>query len=405
VIILQTGLNSGLSNIFLKSSYTFLTLIIISLSVKKHGFFTHKSVIPIIIFFLFYSIRLFIDVSLRKIEMLAYSGSYVYSYYFGATLIPCLAIFLSYKSIDLEKIFKISFYFLVLSNLLFFFHMLMSGEKGIVEMFAGRAQIIDQDKGDAFTVINPITLGVYGSSLIVFIFSLIVTKSRIFDFSKWIYFTPLIFVGIANMLIGASRGPLFSFFIVALILILFYLKNTKKNISFFLKAVFGTSLCGFFLIFFVSPLVEKYDIFLIQRIFLFLSKIDSGEKEYRDYAFESAINDFKGSPIYGNQYVGTYDNFYPHNFPIEILMSLGIVGGLLYLAMAFNHFRSFKKIWSNHKQFYKLPIFSLSILWILQSFTSGTIIANPEYWILLSLSTLLPYIVLEYRKEQIKVTS
>jgi len=390
VIILKFGFPSGLTNIILKTIYSIISFSLLVLSLFKTKGKIPRVVIPLLLFFFFYSLRLLYDVSGRGILMGDYSSSYIYSYYFGATILPCIAIISAKSYININDVIKYSFLFLVIANLSLIIYGLGEGASGIMERFATRSNItLEEDIGSAKTFINPITIGLYGASLILFCISNAVIQekrkllNRIFSYG-------LISVGVINVLLGASRGPFLLAIFLIIVILFYYLHWKRKNFRIKLKLIFILLILILMVTFILIPIFERNDIILFQRIELFFENIGKGSKEYRGYAYASGIQDFLKSPLWGNQYLGTYDNYYPHNILLEILMSIGIIGGILFSIILFQLYQSGLFLWKNKNMNYNLPIFIIALLNIILSMTSGSIFMTPQLWIFIVLLTLIP---------------
>ena len=107
---------------------------------------------------------------------------------------------------------------------------------------------------------------------------------------------------------------------------------------------------------------------------------DSGLDEARRFSFYGAWNDFLTSPIIGNHFVGSYDNFYPHNIILEVMMSLGVVGLFIFLRIILRVYINFRNVFTGKFNTQTLHLFLFGLCFILISLTSGSIVASPEFW-------------------------
>ena len=388
VIIAYFQVPSGPINISLKILYAIIACIIILLITIKNGLRFPKIILSGLFFFGIYSIRLLYDIFIEDVQVLLYSSSYVLSYYFGATLLPIIAIILGYKYLNVHKLSIFVFWTIVIANIFIIYYLLVLSDFGDLEKQLAMRAHIKTEGVKIGTLINPITIGYYGAALALFCinaFLIDLFSSRII---KLLLF-PLLILGLTILLLGASRGPLLGFILVLVIsLIAKFIMSKEKTIAlgkFSLFLILGYSL------FYgaISQLTKKYDIFLLYRVEKFFTDRDMGRKEVRDYSFESAWNDFLSSPIIGNQFVGTFDNFYPHNIFLEVLMATGVLGGIFFLLFFYRFsVNSFSLITQRRFTSYTPFVFTCLICFFLSA-TSGSIFGSPEIWILMTVTTLL----------------
>lgn len=378
VLILQIGLPGSTSNFIIRILLSALYIILLLFAILKGGKKWSIYLMPTIVFLMLYSLRLIFDISIRGVQILEYSNFYVYSYYFGLTLLPCFAIIGARKFIDFKNLINLSFKFLLLSNILLMYQMLTQGENlSFVDVLATRAQA--RIEGEDRVFINPIVVGFFGANLSLFsISSLIVGKSK--SLLK-IILGASICLGIVNLLFGASRGPMIVFVLLLFVIVLYYLSHEENKTRLFLRVSSTILVLTILVNQYILPFISKTEIFLFSRFESFIKNRGKGKKEVRDYSYEGAWNDFLDSPVWGKQYVGTYDNFYPHNIPLEVLMSMGVIGAFIYCAILFSLAVSFFIFWNRPYLKYRLPILICGIAAFLFTITSGAIFFSPNYWI------------------------
>ena len=387
VMIINIGIPSNITNIILKAVYSALYSLLITLTLFKHKATIRKEVKPLLYFFFFYSLRLIYDIGWLNIPMLGYSSSYVYSYYFGATLLPCLAIILSSSLINVKQILKFTAIFLIFANIAHTYQVLV--KQGLTEVLANRAQFTnDSDLEFSGFLINPIIVGYFGALLSLFSIASIITQNSM-KFSYKILFSVLFVYGFGNIILGASRGPLFTFAILLIFILAYYIKHNSSIAKSILSLSVVFMISAVLISIYVVPYFENNTIFLFDRLETFSDNLNTGEKEYRNYAYAAAINDFLESPIYGYQYVGTFDSFYPHNIIIEVLMSVGVIGGFCFLGAFRNFLRGILFIWRKSSEQAKLPLILVCITSTMLSLTSGSIMASPDFWVLFTFLILL----------------
>jgi hypothetical protein len=389
VLILALSLPTSISNIILKLLYSIIYLYIIYYSVKRIKIRINLFALPLLLFFLVYSIRLIVDVSFRDIVFASGSKFYVYSYYFGATVLPCIMLILSNSFLDPKKIYDSLFYTAILSNLLLFWYIFSSGTSSYLEMLAGRSEIIsDSDIGTDGVFINPIQISLSGALLaIISIVKLFFNKNlTIFTIILLIVFFVL---GIYNLFIGASRGPLIGFIIGVLFMFSIKLYASPRNLQFF-RNFLSIMLFITLGIFFIKQLQNTIDIFLLERIEIFIDNIFTSTKEDRNYLYDEAILLFLDSPIFGNQYV-TKDGGYPHNLLVEVPMSTGLIGTIIFIVLLMAVIIRILIMYLSKVNFTEMVgIYSVAIIVLFLGLTSGSIFVNPEIWICTTLILILP---------------
>lgn len=277
----------------------------------------------LVVFWMMYSIRMFYDLSVVDIK--AYQTDfYFYSFGIGGCFIPCVAIVFGARYLSLRRLLRVFFFFLLLTNLSVMGQLFNAYGFGI-ELFTGRPRVT----AESGNVINAISVSKYGTILALFsTFFLFFREFRIFSRHHYIFILGMI-IGLGNLLLGASRGAMASFLIVVLLLIGYKLYFSRKNLKYFLT-IAGSSFLGVLsLVYVVIPAFSNQQFSLAVRI---ANGIDAGfGEEVRAYQWAAAWQQIKSSPIVGDRMVEDFLNFYPHNLYIEVVLSLGVLGGVVFL--------------------------------------------------------------------------
>lgn len=103
-----------------------------------------------------------------------------------------------------------------------------------------------------------------------------------------------------------------------------------------------------------------------------------GDNSLRTPLFKRGLAIFKANPVFGGR-VLYEDSSYPHNIFIELLMSTGIIGLILYFVKFLPLFRTgnyFLMIKANNAQ---VEIFVLFIQYFVLVFTSYSLPSTPEF--------------------------
>lgn len=342
-------------------------------------------------FWIFYSIRIIYDLN-RGIRFGGFANSTVYGFAFGNILLPVIAIICWAKHIDIKNLPKYSLMFFAASSVLIFLTMIQKAQGFTFDMFLIRPHLASGSKEQNAHLINPIQIGFYGELLALssLYFLLIVKKSRV------IIFLPLFLFGVMLLFLGASRGPFVSFVLCALMLIIYRYRVSKSRIVLTLK--FSVVITLFVIAF--SSFFDAQDFAMIKRIESFAESRSEQKEEYRDIQYASAWNDFLDSPIYGKQFVGTLDNFYPHNIILEILMATGLIGGILF---GYYFISVFRRIWKAYQikddSIFYIGTITLPI--IVGAMFSGSAFQSVDLWLMMVLLTTIPMQRRKFRKTKI----
>lgn len=394
VLLLKLGVSVEIGNLVLKSLFAGVYLLAFLCGIAKSRNFLNTVSISIIVFFLIYACRLIIDTQFRNIDMIFYSNSYLYLYYFLLTVLPCLAVITLIPFTDKEYMIKVFFYSLIICNLSYSVYFLTEGVESLIEQLSQRAEV-KGEVDDIAVVINPITVGVFGASLIMFAVAKLIVSKQL-NFVPKLMYSICCIVGVSNIFLSASRGPVAVVLLVGMVLGAFYFKYNGVKLKFFVQL--GIVLLVLVISFksTLGKVINVEDVFLFKRLENFNESIESGEKEARSYSFEGAYNDFADSPVVGKQFVGTYDRFYPHNVLLEVLMATGIFGGFFFIWALFRVFISFKNTWYTQGSKIDLIILAIGLCNFIIGMTSGSIPSAPEFWILLTVLIMLP----KFKKEE-----
>lgn len=367
-------INISSINIFFKLIVLIVYLVCFSHLVNSKGKLSQINISLFIILFL-YSIRLLFDLFIFDISNPLYSTPYLLLYFFLLTFFPVYIIMKSGFYLKISKFIKYSGILLLIINVGYLLVTLNDG-LSFEQIFASRVKLLSDDDSQK-NIINPIVVGLYGVSLMLYSIYNILMNSKISLLG-----VIMILLGLFNLAVSASRGP-FAILII-LLLLMFFVFIRKRKVGF--RNFLG--IFSFFLIiaYVIIPLTSKYDFFLIQRIekfFLF-------EEETRNFIIESAINDFLNNPIFGSHIFDSVYNAFPHNKIVEALMACGFLGGLFMMLSFIPFFKNIYKV--GFKNIYNDYLWMFFILtpFILIGFLSGSFWSMPEFWVCLSLLSINP---------------
>ena len=379
-LIALINVSSTPINILLKAYMLILGLKIIISSVFFKKKSLSKSSLPIIFFFIIYILRLINDHVFTNIRFADHSAIYVFSFYIGTIIIPSFAILLAFKEICFLKLVNLFLIFLSISNILTLFSFLFLGGLSSESFTGGRAELTNDIGNDSGSILNPISVAYYGGfSCVVVLVSFFIMKNKFSMFMK-IYLLVLFIISFINLILGASRGPLLSFLLISFFIFFVNFLFARKNLIYIIKSFsFVSILIGAFYNSFFK-LLDDGKLFAFQRLLDFFESKQGGTEEYRDLAFASAWKDFLGSPIFGKHFVGTFDNYYPHNFIIEVFMSTGLIGAFLFLIiMSLIIFKMIIALKKSNR--IVMGFFIFLIFKLLTSLTSGSLFEDNSFWI------------------------
>lgn len=164
---------------------------------------------------------------------------------------------------------------------------------------------------------------------------------------------------------------------------LFYLKSLFKfNVRYLSKVSIFTLLFAAG----INQISSSYnikDFLIIERLLRFSKNRVMGKKEARDFEQSAAINDFLNNPVAGNSIVNSYDNTYPHNIVIEVIMALGVIGIIVFAPI---FFLLFYKSFVIPFYYPNIIVHSMFVVMTyLLIFFSGCIWASTNFWAVTSM--------------------
>lgn len=327
-------------------------------------------------FWMLYSIRLIYDQSFRGI---AFKGdpNFVYLFAFGSCMIPMFAIILTGRFVELKRILKYTYGIVLLSNLLIIGLLIHATGTISPDILMARASLVVEIDGEKTQyVINPITVSYYGQVLaLLSLFFLLIKKKVKYRLPFFIGFL----LGLGLIVLGASRGPLLTFVLLMIVIFFVHIKRAKFSVLYNLRLLTGLSLFIAFIVIKILPFIANNNIVLIGRMQQLLESGGTTNMDTRPLAFQGAWNQFIENPVFGDQYIGAFDGFYPHNIYLEVLMALGTVGGVLFLGMFFSCLKKmFQLFFHFQEESFASCIIVLGIL--IAYVTSGSIFQGTNYW-------------------------
>jgi len=321
-------------------------------------------------FWIVYVMRMHYDFNVLGLKEGFAAGGFVFFFQYGflGSFIPAFAIGMMIKKINYQRLFRHTrlVCFPVVLCLIYVIH----HEFGLsADIFVKRFYLSQEDD----VILGPIIISQYGGlAALTFFYSICHQKFTIFDAIFWL-------IGMALLVVGASRGPLIAIFVTHLLIVCYLVKTRFKSVRLWagVSAILVVVVAG--VIKFIVPNLEQISLF--NRV---KNSVETGEGlDARGLQWSAAWNQFLDSPIIGDAVIEKSLNFYPHNLILEILMSTGIIGGTFFFILLFKSISNYFLIKDTYGRF----IIYVMILYLTYAMFSLSLIANPQFWCTLIIAT------------------
>jgi O-antigen ligase len=334
----------------------------------KKSTFKNRYFLLFFIFWFFYSIRI-IFTSVSEDQIVPFMSNFeFYGFAFGACAIPSLALFnsLQSKNWDAESIFNVAFYILLISTLASIYLSFKIGFKE--DVISGRLST---------NVLNPITLGHTGVSLILLSIYPLLSHDRATLLKKTIFFIGIV-VGILAVLSAASKGPM-----LALVAALFIFLLLKVKLAKVMSISFVSLIFIFFSIQALGFLQENFGFSAFNRFEGLFNLLAGREADLstsiRIGLYRDSWNQFLNSPLIGSGIVELNSGFYPHNLFIESFMNTGLIGGIVFILISW--FLVQKSIYIIRNQYPLGWVGLLGIQYFIGIIFSGSLFGSYTFWL------------------------
>jgi O-antigen ligase len=304
----------------------------------------------LLIFSLLYFVRIFIEVATNAPETYQSPIEFIL-YYFSFFLFPALVLSsIDSHDIEWDKLLRDLLYisWLFLIPVLFFYG-----------LFLGKIQRSEEVIQFGGVWVNPLMLSYSAAFVVVFLLSnqRINSKYRI-----GIAHCALIFLAaLVPLILGSSRGSMLGLLGVLVVYSISSGGFAKKVIS------ISIFLCFLVLLLAVSSFFELGPLF---RLVETLSGESSEGQNARLVRWSQGFQQFSQSPVFGDALVLHASNNYPHNIFVEILISTGAFGMLVFLSLVGLKFRDLVRVLRFENRFW---VVSLAILAFFSANFSGNI--------------------------------
>ena len=381
-------------NLLFRIGFVGLSIALIFFSALKiNNQKTRKGWLFFLGFWFLYSLRLIYDIEFQGLTYLDTDSFFVYSFAFGVCLVPSIAIYVTVPYLNHTQAVSAIFWTLLASNLCLCYALLSFGHWNLLEILTSRAWVNIEINGETKSLINPITIGFFGELLAIL--SIHLLNFPVYKNKRMVavLYVSLI-LGFLNLALGASRGPMLFFVLLLFVEIYLILKKNKLSPQIIWKLSVWGGLVVVLLFFLITIYSQNEEIAVINRLFQTVEDQQDGGKEEREFLFESAIRQFTESPIIGDAFVTRYFylfNSYSHNLFLDVLMSTGMIGFIVFGSMLFYVFHSCRHVLVAGLQT-PLPVYVLLFLaHFLLSMTSGGLFMSSGLWILGALMLNLKY--------------
>jgi len=370
-------------NLLFRVVYLLASIFLIWKASFRRPIMISKSLLIFLMFMLIYSFRVISDVSFKGKTYLDTDSFYVYSFFFGVTLIPSIAIFLSTRYINFQRLTKNLFIVLLISNICVISNVLFFSPDGLTGLFISRGNVMEEINGETISKINGITISFIGELLCLVSLTFLLFNPFNLAANRKILLRFVLLLGFTNLILGASRGPLLVFFFLFIFIIFYYIRYKNYSSIIFFKITTLITIIVFATRFIIGSLINESNFLILSRLMDFFGAKQSRGMEDRDYLWASAWRQFKENPIFGDSFVTDNMNDYAHNLFLDSLMSTGLVGTILLFILLFKIIESF---WQNTKRLKVryLPIWIVFFSIFLSSITSGSLFLSFSFWIMLA---------------------
>lgn len=276
-----------------------------------------------IVFWMLLLIRMFYDIFVRTDLGISHSDAVdTWTYAFAICLIPSIAIIRSFGSIDFHLAFR----------LLFIGYLLLIPLYAINNPALFSMTITSSMRMSGNVALNTIAFGHTGVTI-----ALLSLYAWQHSKSKWsIVFLISLLLGIMIALRSGSRGP----FVALIVCFVLYYLSPKKNAL--------VSFVGFlFIATFIYLLKDSVFSFLSEIAPVLSERMTSSDSVQdlsngRTNLYAIALNGFFENPIFGSFFAIVMDGgtlYYSHNAVLDAFMGLGIIGGILFVAIYVSAFK------------------------------------------------------------------
>lgn len=323
-----------------------------------------SSFLLLLLFWIILLIRIIFDFEFTNVlrqDNLVLNPIQVYLFAIFLSLIPIIVIYKNRYFISIEKIENNIFKITIVSALSVLVGLIINYGTNFSKIFLERTELF-YGAETGIHPLNPISISRVGSIVVL------LTINKFFlnkNLSRLFFFLSL-FLGMSLLLLGGSRGPFISTFIILFILFVTYRnKYSAKKLLFY-------SLIIFVILF---QLINIEELSLVKR---FDNPI-YGKDPTRAEIWDAAFDYFLKSPVWGYSIVDKF-GIYPHNIYLETLMAVGLLGTLPFIFIITRIIKIFIK---EFKKGSLTNLMTITLVYLLFASSSGSLYYTPELWVLI----------------------
>ncbi len=362
------GVESKPISLSIRAVVVLVSLIIIFPLRKKVLF--NRYFILFLVFWFLYTLRISYTYMTAN-EIVFFMSNFQFSaFVYGACFLPSIALYsgLQKQEWQADSIFNLTFMVIFIATVSSIY---LSFTKGLESEGVSRMST---------SVLNPITLGHTGVSLLLMSLYHLISKRQVKESN--IRYVLGVLVGILATLSAASKGPMVAFVLVLFLYAIFTLKP-RKILTFLYFGVISSLFIWQSLDF----LEEKFGLNAFKRFEGLLGVADGSKKDLSTDSRVDHIHDawdqFLVSPLFGSGIVEKNSGFYPHNVYLESFMSIGLIGGLIFVFLVLSMvYKSIILLKNNYELGW---VGLLAIQYSIGALFSGSICTSNPAWLSMSL--------------------
>lgn len=319
------------------------------------------------IFILWYGIRLVYNIYWERIEQTTFNNrsTYIVYYVFLCVLPYIIGRRIYWERVNMKKVLWVLF-------VLFLVGLVVSCRDALAVVASGDSAY--EGRFGANTLLD--TIG-YGHMALSFVFTCYCLMSFYKSSWRWLLLMPMLF-GLVSMGIANSRGPWVALMVVVGILFCIRIKLKVVMITVVILLMFLLNIES------INVFFQEYfnNNFLGRLLTIF--EFDLENPSGRGAFYKEGIEMFLDNPLFGRSILLMEDlrGGYVHNVIIEVLMSIGIIGGILFLFINFKIFQYALYLFRQKSQYIFFALMFIQYFIFLQFSRSLTLL--PIYWMALA---------------------
>ncbi len=296
-------------NVDIKSVIVFYRISVVVLAVLMFLVYRqHKKMtvylLSLLLFFGFYLIKVFYYTNFTN-QNFNLPPNYFYFYSIGIVILPMLVFYSCFDDVSTDKLLNFAFYPL-------FFTSALSLIFNYTNLITGIARVNGNEH------INTLSYGYFSIALVI------LSYFRLYNRSSILFLSVCgICFGLLNMVLSGSRGPLVSLIIIVLLVVFVFDKNRRyRNVKITLATTVLIALSVY--------IYRNTELLVVERFSDSFNQLNGPQTATRIILWREAYFEFANNIIWGGSIELPHNAIYPHQILLEILMSTGLLGFLLF---------------------------------------------------------------------------